>query len=213
MIGNEAMTTILHQSLVRRIPDVVNMMNQERSFDPGVLPLPRPENIHPQYVNTKAINAYPAVMIDQLVTGPRNTTRLQSSTGFYDVYEFLYAFRVYGFVTGSDYNSTTLAQLRLTDILRASLLMSRTLLAKEDESAVILPESFRESFSEAMQNEESKKFLSASFIEFEVRTEEKIGATFNPDMLPGKIGLQIGLMYPHSAEVIPPTLTTVMDSE
>lgn len=212
MIGNEAMTTILHQRLVARIPEVVSLMNRERGLEEGVLPLPRAENIHPQYVNAKAVNAYPAVMIDQLVVGPRNTTRVHSSTGFYEVYEFLYSFRVYGFVTGANYNQTTLAQLRLTDILRASLLTSRALYTENDESAVIIPESFRESFSEASQNPESKKFLSASFLEFEVRTEEKLGRTYMPDVLPGQIGLQVGLMYPDSTEAIPPTVTTVMEA-
>lgn len=205
MLGHEAITTFLHQAVVNRLRPVMEFMIREGNIPSGELRIPENTNIHPSVVDAVALNAFPSMMIEELETGPRSSTRKISSDGFFDEYEIRYQFRVYSYVTGPNYTSTALAQKRTATAVRLALLMHRGLYEKNGESAVIDPATFRESFSDTASNDGSKKYIAGSYAEFEVLVIEKLPITLDPNILPGKLNLWVGLLDQGSEEGNPPT--------
>ncbi|MGP4995549.1 hypothetical protein [Glutamicibacter ardleyensis] len=205
MLGHEAITTLLHQSVANRLRPFMEYMIREGGIPAGELRVPAVDNIYPSVVDAVALNAFPAVMIEEIETGPRSSTRQISSDGFFDEYEIRYQFRVWLYVTGANYTATSLAQKRTATALRGALLMHRGLYEKNGESAVIDPATFRESFSDITGNDGGSKFIAGSYAEFEVLVIEKLPITLDPNTLPGKLNLWVGLLDRGSEEGNPPT--------
>lgn len=208
MIGHEVITATLTETLIERVPAI---MQRRMAAQAPELPvdIPRPEHVYPHPIPTQSIEGYPYLAVEELNTGPRFTTQKVGTRGAIEVFETRYVFRIWCFVRGSDFSSTSYRQKYLATCLRAALLTRRCLFDVGEEQIVLDPQTFVESFSEVGNDEDSSKFLAGHYAEFELLvTETTEFPGVNPD-LPANIKLRLGLMYKNTSEPVPPTLTDV----
>jgi hypothetical protein len=175
MLGHEGVTQALHQSILQWLPQVADQMRTELGLDETGLRIPAPKDIHPVMDDAIQIGRFPALMINELETGPRSTTRQSAGSGDLDKYLIRYRFRIYLWVTGAGYRSTGAAIKRLTTAARTTLLVNRILFDNGKESAITDPKSFKEVFSD-VAGDTSTKYLAGSYIELEVMTTELLRA-------------------------------------
>lgn len=194
MLGHEGVTEALHQSVTTWLPLVAAQARLELGLDETSLQIPEPEDIHPVMEDAIQLGRYPALMIDEMETGPRSTTRQAGGSGDLDTYLIRYRFRIYLYAVGSGYRATGVAIKRLTTVTRTTLLVNKILFDDGKESAVLDPKSFKESFSEVGGTAETK-YLAGSYIEFEVMATEKLRATVTETGLTARLGLHVGLLH------------------
>lgn len=211
MLGHEVITALVTRAVRDRVPETVRRRATAKTPDLPVT-VPDPENIYPHPVPSQDIGAFPALMVEELETGPRYTTRQVTVSGSTDVFEFRYVFRVYTYVHGIDYRHTSYQQKYLATSLRMALLADRCLFESEEERAVIDPNSFRESFSNVARDADAEKYLSGHYAEFEIIATETSRSTEIPDEVFSELRLTTGLMHQDSTEPVPPTLTTEQTS-
>lgn len=194
MLGHEGVTEALHQSILLWLPQVADQMRRELGLDETTLRIPEPADIHPVMEDALQIGRFPALMIDELETGPRSTTRQSAASGDLDKYLIRYRFRIYLWVTGTGYRATGLAIKRLSTAARTTLLVNRILFDDGKESAITDPKSFKESFSE-VAGSGTAKYLAGSFIEFEVMATELLRAVGTEAGLSAGFNMHAGLLH------------------
>ena len=195
MLGHEGVTTALYQSITHWLPQVAAQMRAELSLTEQDLQIPGVEDIHPAPIDAIQIGRFPSLMIDEMETGPRTSTRSVASRGDLDTYLIRYKFRIW--LWASDprgVRETAVAIKRYATAVRTTLLVNKLLFDNDIESAVIDPKSFKESFSDVGQNK-AKNYLAGSYIEFEISTTETLRAIGTTAGLSAKIGLHVGLMH------------------
>lgn len=212
MIGHEMMTALVTTEVRKRVPHVMRSRAAAKAPDLPVL-IPETQFIYPHPLPAQDIGGYPCLMVEELETGPRYTTRQQAPAGNYDVFEFRYLFRVWGYVRGQDYKHTAYRQKYQASSLRMALLENRGLFESAEEKAVIDPSTIRESFSTVDTDEDAQKYLAGHLIEFEIVAEETLRPSTLPEDVLAVYRVELGLMGRNSSDPIPPTLTPLSDSQ
>ena len=206
MLGHELLTALVTQRLRERVPVV---MADRASKKKPELPVTGPETLHvyPHFVPAQEVGGFPCLMVEELDTNPRFTTRQVGSDGSQTLFEFRYVFRVNCFVRGTDYKVTAYRQKYMATVLRMALLERLSYYVSDSEKVIIDPLTFRESFSDVNVTEGDAKFLAGHYAEFELVSTETLQLSGMPDELAAVLTAQTGLMEKNSAEPIPPTLT------
>lgn len=193
MLGHEGVTTALYQSVVTWLPQVAAQMRVELGLDETTLQIPGTDDIHPVMEDAVQVGRFPTLMIQELETGPRSSTRQSAGSGDLDTYRIRYKFRVYMWVMGSGYRRTGVLIKRLATAVRTTLLVNKLLHEAGQESVVFDPATIKESFSD-VEPDGAANFLAGSYIEFEVMTTELLRATVTDSGLTAKLALNVGLM-------------------
>lgn len=212
MLGHELITAVVTTEVRNRLPRVMAARAAVKAPD---LPVPTPETdyIYPHALPAQDIGGYPCLMVEELETGPRYTTRQQAPSGNLDVFEIRYLFRVWCYVRGQDYKHTAYRQKYMATSLRMALLEQRCLRETEEERAVIDPATVRESFSNVDTDDDAQKYLAGHYIEFEIVSEETLRPSNVPEDVAAVFSLQGGYMERTSTEPIPPTMTSVTEAQ
>lgn len=195
MLGHEGVTAALYKSITHWLPQVGEQMRAELGLDASGFRIPEPQNMHPAPVDAVQIGQFPALMVDEMETGPRASTRSAASMGDLDTYLIRYKFRVW--LWASDPRGpreTAVAIKRLATAVRISLLVNKLIFDDKGESAVIDPKTFQESFSDVGQDK-TNRYLAGSYIQFEVMSTETLRAIGTEAGLTARIGLHVGLMH------------------
>lgn len=212
MLGHELMTALVTSEVRKRLPRVMAARAAVKAPDLPV-PVPATDYIYPHPLPAQDIGGYPCLMVEELETGPRYSTRQQAPSGNLDVFEIRYLFRVWCYVRGQDYKHTAYRQKYMATSLRMALLEKRCLFESGDEKSVIDPSTIRESFSNVDTDDDAQKYLAGHYIEFEIVSEETLRPSTVPEDVAALFSLQGGYMERNSTELIPPTMTTLTEAQ
>lgn len=177
MLGPEEVTRTVVRRLRTAMPDRLTMLRAR--YETTLAKLPDVALIEPDELDVLAINEFPAIFAVPLDTSGRLDNRQTEATGDYDEYSFTYNVRVFVYARGGDYKSTSLMTKRYTLAVRECLLAGKQL-TTGDENLTIEPKTLRESYSQVSQLPDSQKYISGSYLDVQVVSEERIYSTLEP---------------------------------
>lgn len=178
------------EALAQRVGDRINGKVDElrtRLTDPD---LPDVNSVVSFDGNRIAMEEWPAVMVV-----PQKTVRMvfQNTDGVDETYNVRYQLQVFVWVRGDDEPSTAINRYRLTLALRETLIESRIFGDYELDITT-----FVESFSDVMQDEDTKATIAGAYIQLELTADEtltrgtKLGTADTAEV-------NTGLLPPHPA--------------
>jgi hypothetical protein len=183
MLGVEGVTRGVSQHAKTNLPDRLTLLRER--YETTTLLLPDFAAVYSDEVNALSIEKFPALA----VVIPRTTGKLDNRNtdidAAYEEYSYRYEVRLYSYVVGDSEGATSLAIKRYTLAVREAFLADKYLPTDDGQRAVIDPKTLVESYSELDRRE--RKFIAASYVQFEVVTHETLEAPARFGTTPAEI--------------------------
>lgn len=174
MIGNEHLGRQIVRHLQENLDQAARMVEQAHGHPEGTCLVPRRENIHPAFVDVIALGDFPAIMVLQDDTEPRQTARFEGVGALAEELQMTYRFQIVQHSQHTDYGVTERRRKLLLDAVRQCFMQTRLIWESEDreENAIFHPSGFREVFNGSMDNDE--KILLESSTYLTIHTNERV---------------------------------------
>lgn len=202
MLGPEGIARGVVAGLAARMPGAMAEIRERLGL--SLYELPDLTGIYPTEITIRAVNDFPVASVVEFDTSGKVGNRQFDMDSTFDEYSYRYRMRVFLWCMSDNHEATDLQRKRLALAARVALLQDKIVCPESNgNSAQLDPHSLKESFSD-IGEKEALQLIGGVYLEFEVVSQERLGAWPTPPVTPAVITHDEVIVAPADTHHYPP---------